>query len=68
MRIVLTGLSGTIEIGNETYNSQMPAFNYLSDKDISSILTFIRSNWGNKAKPVSAKEVAKVRSELRRNP
>jgi len=68
VKIILTGLSGTIEIGDEMYDSAMPALDYLSDKDISAILTFVRNNWGNRAKPVSPKEVAKVRSEIKKTP
>lgn len=40
----------------------MPAFkDDLSDADLAAILTYVRSSWGNKAKPVTAADVAKVR-------
>lgn len=41
----------------------MPAFKTsLSDADIAAALTYVRTAWGNKAKPVSAAEVAKARA------
>lgn len=43
----------------------MPNFNErLSDQDIADVLTFIRSSWGNEAKPVSASDVKKYRAEM----
>lgn len=40
----------------------MPAFKTeLSDADISAVLTYVRSSWGNKAKPISVADVAQAR-------
>jgi cytochrome c6 len=40
----------------------MPAFkDDLSDAELSAILTYVRTSWGNKGKPVTAADVAKVR-------
>jgi cytochrome c6 len=45
----------------------MPAFQTdLSDAEISSILTYVRSSWGNRAKPISAAQVAVMRTGDRR--
>lgn len=59
--IVLFGLEGPIEVNGKEYNSVMPSQDYLSDKQIATILTFIRSNWGNKANPVREGEISKIR-------
>lgn len=61
--IVLFGLDGPIEVNGKEYNQVMPAQDYLEDKQISDILTFIRTSWGNKASPVKAEEVDKKRKE-----
>ena len=61
INILLNGLEG-VEIKGETYVSPMPAFNYLSDEDIASVLTFVRSNFSNKAVAVTKEEVARARS------
>ena len=43
----------------------MPAFHmFLSDEQISKILTYARHAWGNEASPVTAEEVAKARGKL----
>lgn len=43
----------------------MPAFHlFLSDEQISKILTYARSAWGNSASPITADEVAAARKQL----
>jgi mono/diheme cytochrome c family protein len=43
----------------------MPGFeHHLDDQQVAELVTFLRSSWGNKAPPVSAKAVAAVRGEL----
>jgi mono/diheme cytochrome c family protein len=61
IRIVLFGLQGPVEVNGRDYNQRMPAQNYLSDKQIADILSYIRNTWGNKAATVSPAEVGKVR-------
>ncbi|MEX2402529.1 MAG: PVC-type heme-binding CxxCH protein [Balneolales bacterium] len=53
-RIVLHGKQGEM---------LMPAMGTLKDEEISSILTYIRSEWGEDSGPVSAETVNKVRIE-----
>ena len=45
--IVLNGMQD-VEIRGEVYANPMPAFDYLSDKEIADVLTFVRSNFDNK--------------------
>jgi alcohol dehydrogenase (quinone), cytochrome c subunit len=46
----------------------MPAFAWrLTDQDAADIITFIRSSWGNDAKPVEAPKVAALRSDAKAN-
>lgn len=61
IRIVLFGLEGPITVNERDYNQLMPAQGYLTDEQIASILSYIRSNWGNKAPPVTPNDVAKTR-------
>ena len=61
IRIVLFGLEGPVTVNERDYNQLMPAQGYLTDEQIASILTYIRSNWGNKAPPVTPIDVAKTR-------
>jgi mono/diheme cytochrome c family protein len=56
--IVKNGLSGKITVNGATYNGQMPAWKgTLSDGDIASVITYIRSSWGNKASAVTPAQV-----------
>jgi mono/diheme cytochrome c family protein len=53
------GLSGKITVGANDYNGMMPAWGQqLSNADIASVITYIRSAWGNKASAVSESDVA----------
>jgi mono/diheme cytochrome c family protein len=61
IKIVLFGLEGPITVNEREYNMVMPPQNYLSDKQIADILTYVRSAWENKASPVSPGEVRKLR-------
>lgn len=62
IRIVLNGLSGPIEVSGAQFNNVMvPWRDTLKDEDIAAVLTFIRSEWGNKADPVPVEEVKAVR-------
>lgn len=47
----------------------MPGFGWrLSNTEVAQLLTFIRSNWGNRASSVSPGEVAHVRAALKQSP
>ncbi len=61
INIVLNGMSGTIEVNGESYNGQMPSYNFLSDEELSLILTYIRQNIGNDASNISVRDVRSVR-------
>ncbi|CAM5535546.1 Alcohol dehydrogenase OS=Rhodanobacter lindaniclasticus OX=75310 GN=B1991_00035 PE=4 SV=1 [Rhodanobacter lindaniclasticus] len=42
----------------------MPGFAWrLSDREVADVVTFIRGSWGNQAAPVSAHDVAKLRTD-----
>lgn len=63
IRIVLHGLQDEVQVKGETYSGVMPAWGAaLNDAEIAAVLTYARSHFGNKAGPVSASEVAKVRA------
>ena len=59
---VLHGMEGEIEVKGEKYNNIMAKLDYLRDQQIADVLTYIRSNFGNKADAVTAGEVQAVRS------
>ena len=61
IRIVLFGLEGPIVVNGKDFNQSMPPQDYLNDKQISDILSFIRNSWGNKAPNITPAEVVKAR-------
>jgi len=62
INVILKGLQEPVEINGDTYDNVMPAHDFLSDKEVSDVLTFIRSNFNNKADAVTTEEVKKVRA------
>jgi len=59
IHVVKFGLHGKIMVGSQMYNGMMPAWGQsLNDGQIASVVTFIRSSWGNRASAVSAADVA----------
>jgi len=48
---------------------EMPAFaKKFSDRQIAEVLSFIRNSWGNKAPPVTTREVSSLRHALQKQP
>ena len=64
IKIMLEGMEGSIQVHGETYNGVMPQHSFLSDKDIAEVLTYIRTNFGNKASAISTDEVKSIRDNL----
>ncbi len=60
INILLKGMKG-VEVGGEQYSNVMPPFDFLTDKEIADVLTYVRNSFGNKASTVTAAEVAAVR-------
>jgi len=69
IRIVLDGVSGPITVEEKQFNNTMPAFGpMLKDEQIAAALTYVRSEWGNKAAPVSADKVKEIRAAVADHP
>jgi len=61
VQIVLHGISGPIEVNGKTYNAMMPAQGVmLSDDQLSAILQYVRTNWGNKGKVEITSDLVKT--------
>lgn len=61
VKVVLNGLQGE-DIDGEPYNNAMPSYDFLTDQQIASVLTYVRNSFGNKAAPISAAEVKAIRA------
>ena len=62
---VLLGQQGPIEVKGQHYNNIMTKLDFLRDKQIAEVLTYVRSNFGNSASAVTEEEVRKVRASLK---
>lgn len=62
--VVLNGLQGQIAVNGKTFNGLMPANNHLDDHAIASILTYIRSNFGNTSDAIRTWQVSNVRQKM----
>lgn len=63
IRIQLRGLTGPITVAGKKYSSAMPPNAAMTDKEIADVLTYIRSNFGNKASAITPDMVKKFRGE-----
>ena len=64
VRGVLLGRSGQIVVNGKSYNGVMTPLNYLTDEEVASVLTYVRSSWGNSGDAVTVAEVGKLRNEV----
>lgn len=67
--VVLHGLEGEIEVGDRTFDGQMPPMAHLRDEQVAAIVNYILTAWGNDQRrptdfaPLSPEDVTKARSE-----
>ncbi len=61
--LVLHGMQGAVTVKGATYNQVMTPWGPLfSDEEVANVVTYIRTQWGNKASAVTAADVARVRA------
>ena len=67
IRIVLHGLSGPIKVLDKEWGAgaMLGWKDLLTDQEIADVLTYIRNSWGNKAPPVKADQVKRIREETK---
>lgn len=61
--LMLHGHQGPMQVMGANYNNAMPQWKQLSDEQIAAVLTYIRSEWGNKGDAVDPASVAQLRKE-----
>ena len=61
IKVILEGLDEEIEVNGESYNRVMAAHNFLTDKQVADVLTYIRSNFGNDSDAIKEEEVKALR-------
>src|ERR1700726_1772734 len=64
--IVLKGLQGPVVIEGKPFNNAMQAWEgQYTDSQLAAILTYVRSDWGNNAPPITADMVKQIRGEFK---
>ena len=64
VKIILHGVTGEIDVGGEIYAGMMPPWGGgLNDAEVAAVATYLRSNFGNKAPPVTAATVKRLRDQ-----
>lgn len=65
LEVILNGMQGEITVGGKTYNGLMPPHaNILDDHAAASIVTYIRSRWGNESSAITPSEVKRIRNKV----
>ncbi|MBI1246628.1 c-type cytochrome [bacterium] len=64
--LALDGMHGKVEVKGKVYSSPplppMTGFRQLlNDEEMAAVLTYVRNSWSNRAKPIDAAQVAKIR-------
>ncbi|MBO9730660.1 MAG: cytochrome c [Chitinophaga sp.] len=62
VQVILKGMQSSEPIDDEYYSNNMPPHNFLKDQEIADVLTYVRSNFGNKASAVTVADVQKARA------
>lgn len=64
IKIILGGLGGEIEVNGKQFDGEMPPWReFLTDDQVATILTYVRTSWGNQASAITPEEVKAVREE-----
>ena len=63
INIILNGLNEPIVVNDEEYYNPMASFSFLTDQQIAAVLTYIRTQLGNKSTSITAQEVTEVRKQ-----
>ena len=68
IKIVLRGLMGPIQVGDQKINSVMAGLPQLTDQQIADVLTYVRQRWRNDAAAVAPATVKAVRAATASHP
>jgi mono/diheme cytochrome c family protein len=63
IKIVMKGMNTEVEVNGNTYHNVMPPHETMTDQEIADVLTYIRNNFGNKAKAITQADVKAVRAK-----
>jgi cbb3-type cytochrome c oxidase subunit III len=63
--VIVNGRNGPLNVNGRTFNGRMPTWKgQLTNSDIASVASYVRSSWGNNASPVTEEQVAAAGSPV----
>lgn len=65
---IIFGYHGGLVVDNKVYSGRMPPLGYtgnINESDLLELINYLRSAWGNDARPITFKELANAREEGR---
>lgn len=65
LRTIIFGYHGALTVEGELYVGTMPPIGFwgrVNDSEILALVNYQRNTWGNRARPISAQELAKARA------
>lgn len=63
--VLLKGLQGPIKVDGKQYNNVMPAYDFLEDDELSSVLSYVKRRYGNNpTDTITPQLVSKTRKQL----
>lgn len=66
IQIVLNGFKEDVEINGQTYSNNMPPHDFLQDKEIADVLTYVRHSFTNKASAIKTADVTPLRATIKK--
>ncbi len=61
LEVTVKGRQGKIVVNGQEFNNTMPAMSYLSDEDLSRIITFVLNSWNNPGGRFTSKQINEYR-------
>lgn len=58
--IIRKGMKGPLTVNGVTYNQVMPGHEDLTDSQITNLLNFLQTNWGNSNQPYTIREASEL--------
>ena len=65
VEIIINGMTKEIVVNGIKYEDEMPKADYLTNKEIAAVLTYIRTNFAKINDPISEVDVARTRIRLK---
>ncbi len=63
INIILKGQKGEVEVNGVKYNTEMPAQEYLTDRQIADVLNYVLNSWGSSGDMITEGQISAEREK-----